>query len=107
MQTKKLHELIQLAKDGKKFKAITRGLAEFLCDWHFKTSDSWSKDSILADWEYQEIRKPEVVEFELDCKEFKQSYALVNQRFGPTNDLYNSLRGKKWKVVCTEVMGEI
>lgn len=105
MQTKKLHELIQLAKEGKQFKATRPGLVDFIWDWDFKDFNSWSKDSILADWEYQEFREPEVVEFELDCQGGRLPiHAMCNLKYGPTPEQYESLVDKKWKAVFTEVM---
>lgn len=97
MKTAKLHELIQLAKEGKQFKATRTGLAEFLYDCDFKTCDSWSIDSILFDWEYQEVREPEVVDFDLTVNdsgflEWHHPGAIIK------------LTGKKWRIVATEIL---
>lgn len=96
---KKLHELIQIAKKGKKFKARHPLLKNLWSENHFLIFETFSKDAIVHDWEYQEIREPQVVEFDLTVNdsgffEWHQPEASIK------------LNGKKWKVVCAEVMDD-
>lgn len=98
MPTKKLHELIKLAKEGKQFIAKT-SFSVPLKEKSFLQKEPWSESFITADWEYQETREPEVVEFDLTVNdsgffEWHQPEASIK------------LNGKKWTVVCTEVMDD-
>jgi len=54
MTTKKLHELIELAHQGKKFKARLPGRSELWPQDHFIDNGGWQKFAITADWEYIE-----------------------------------------------------
>lgn len=99
MKTAKLHQLIEWANQGKKFKAIYECLAEWLNQDDFKTCDVWSTRGIVADWEYQEIKEPEVVEFDVTIHdsvffEWHQPEAIIK------------LSGKKWRIVATEIVEE-
>lgn len=60
MTTKRLHELIELAQNGKKFEAKLVDSSWIISD-HFLESNVWHKSSVTALWEYREIREPRVV----------------------------------------------
>lgn len=105
MKTKKLHELIELAEAGVKFKAkYTNGLeTQEFSQKYFLGALSWRPSLIKIDWEYHEIREPEVVEF--DC------YWIDNKRdpIHPTGAEFSILQEiaeskKRWKVTCTEIV---
>lgn len=101
--TKKLHELIKMAKEGKKFKAF---YDEAIYDEkHFASIITWHWNSVIADWEYQEIREPEVVEFECEFWEENQLGYIIPAGLDIADKL-TPLIGRKWKVVCTEVIDE-
>lgn len=79
MKTAKLHQLIEWANQGKKFKAIYECLAEWLDQDDFKTCDVWSTRGIVADWEYIEFSayqslQQKVSELEANYKELQALY---------------------------------
>ncbi len=106
-QKKYLHEIIQAAKAGKTFKA-----------WHPFTNTqyshetikpnkiSWHTEEICTLWDYEEIKEPEVLEFILNCKTLKPDAALDSDIHGPSNLQYELKKGKKWKCVLTEIVGD-
>lgn len=101
---KKLHELIQLAKEGKKFKAF---YDEAIYDEkHFAIIIAWHWNAVVSDWQYQEIRDPEVVEFVLiEPRKIDPQLARKIPFIGISSDQYHKIMSKeKWKVVCIEVM---
>lgn len=93
MKTAKLHELIQLAKTGKKFKASYD--QAIYNEKYFQSVINWHWNAVLADWEYEEIEEPEVLEFDINANNLFWSFP---------NEMAQKLDGKKWKVVCTEVI---
>lgn len=103
MKTAKLHELIQMAKDGKKFSAEHPLNKSVWNDKEFIDCETYNYKSIVMDWQYEEIREPEVVEFE--CEFLKEDTFGYIVPYGlDISDKIEPLVGKKWKVVCTEVI---
>lgn len=103
MQTKKLHELIEMAQNGKKFKAIHPKNNSVWEDKEFIQCETYNYTSIILDWQYEEIREPEVVEFE--CSFFPDATDKFIIPCGQGLDnILKPMVAKKWKVVCTEVM---
>lgn len=99
---KKLHELIELAEKGVKFKA--RHIEGYWqTEYYFKCSSSvgWTTEEVIHDWKYQEHKEPEVVEFE--CEWFRD-HGIVSPNIHIS--IANRLRDRTWKVVCTEVVDE-
>lgn len=54
----KLHELIQMAKDGKEFKATHPGRCTFSAV-EMLNMDHWYQEDVLADWEIR--KEPRVI----------------------------------------------
>lgn len=95
-ETKMLHELIALAKCGKKFKVKSiYGKAEFTHEQFTNDDERWLVPYITSPWQYEEVREPRVVEFEGDWTMAKFGDAFVNEP---------RLCGAKWKIVATEVI---
>lgn len=97
-----LIELIKKAQAGEKFKAKNPYSILVYYENCFIQIQNWTKESVLADWTI--IKEPEVVEFELDCKEAPPGAAMLKKGNGPNYLQHKRLIGKKWKVVCTEVV---
>lgn len=96
--TKRLHELIELANAGKKFRARAPGMA-WLSEKYF-TEGSFYVHVIAMLWEYEEIKEPRVVEFEaIPSKETNQYAKIWAKELKP-------LIGVKCRVVVTEVIDE-
>lgn len=58
----KLHELIQMAKDGKEFKARTVGNDYYHTQKYFiDDGSSWTTSAILNDWEVDIKKEPRVI----------------------------------------------
>lgn len=104
-QTKMLHELIALANAGKQFRA-SRDYQPFLYDGYFRGRNTWKQDAVMADWEYEEIREPLVVEFELDCQSMNLEAIFDQSSIEAFRKDLRKLNAKKWKIVATEVIGE-
>ena len=67
----KLHELIELAKQGKKFKAFatctkTNGKGPWCKEDWFSDQSVYGSWLVTADWTYEEIREPIKVEWTFD-----------------------------------------
>lgn len=92
MKTYKLHQLIEMALAGKKFKAFRDG-GEFSFD--LTSMRSWNWHEVTADWTVE--FKPEVVEFELSVS----AIGIVNWSVASDS---KKLKGKKWRFVATEVV---
>lgn len=90
---KMLHELIKLAQEGKKFTAKLEGEIIEYGEKHF-IGGGWRDISVIGKWTYKEIKEPQVVEFECIW-----DYSCMDLR-----KKIQSMIGKKWKVVCTEIL---
>lgn len=102
MATKRLHELIELARAGKKFKARILETSWVFDDW-FLSITGYDVSHVMAEWEYIEIREPQVLEFVFDCREHEPDQAMNKDI---TYDTYLSLDKKKWRIVATEILEE-
>jgi len=47
---------------------------------------------------------PEVVEFVLDCKGRSPAQAMDYPETGPTYAQYTKMKGKRWRIVATEIV---
>ena len=106
--TKKLHELIQLAMDGKKFIAynIMFPLNKYTEEF-FMEEKSFGRLSVIIDWDYKEIKEPIKLEFEGFVEEWLNQEGLGNSDMieipKGLDNRPKDLSGKKFKVVMTEV----
>lgn len=76
--TKKLHELIELAKSGKKFSFKATSTISNVTIYNqnsFNGIAVWSENAITADWEYIVEKEPLVVELDVEW---------AKDMFGPT-----------------------
>lgn len=102
-ETKTLKELIELARAGKKFVAFSPKTRIRYYPKDFLGDFVWSSSSIISEWEYEEIREPQVLEFEFDCRKNDPDKAM--NRDVPFST-YKNLCEKKWKIVATEILSE-
>ncbi len=54
------------------------------------------------EWHPSVIKVPQVVEFELDCADVFMSVAVASS--SPSHSKH--LRGKRWKIICTEIQDD-
>ena len=109
MKNKMLHELIQMAKEGKKFEAKSSLVPDIIYNQEYFNQDSggWKNNSVITPWECKEIREPEVLNFKLDCTKVNPSSAFNDEESnGPSYEQWNKMRSKKWKIVATEILDE-
>lgn len=100
-QTKKLHELIELANKGVKFRA-TRGYGLFLFPGDFfNHRNGWSNDQITACWEYEEIKDP--IKSSGIVQWVKESNGIVYP-YGDMGLPMRDLIGKKTKITIEEIV---
>lgn len=98
-KTRMLHQLIELAKAGKKFRARFGDDRDWRNNDYFKGGD-WSAEGITTPWQYEEVREPRVVGFEaIPSKETNQYAKIWAKELLP-------LKGVKCRVVVTEVIDE-
>lgn len=102
MKTVKLHDLILMAKCGKKFRAKRSGITYHLNQTDFKQCDSWGNDAIVADWTYEEIIEPLKLETDVKFLEFCGKEAVRLNIAVPTE-----FGGKTFKMVLTEIQSEV
>lgn len=98
-QTKMLHELIALAREGKKFRARLGSIDVNYNESVFADDEQvWTPEEITEPWEYIEHKEPRNITFYIEngCAETIQDETKIDEVF----------RSGKWKVVCTEVVGE-
>lgn len=98
----KLHELIELSWTGKKFRATHRATSLTYSENDFYQDIMWRGVDITANWEIRYL--PEVVKFSLDCTTLTPPNALNSPTQGPSDEIYEQLDGRKWRMVCTEVL---
>jgi hypothetical protein len=78
-------------------------------EWRWDSHGRWLNISkgedgycIFSDRQYRlKPREPQVVEFELDCREFGPEEAMTQFMLG---EGYRTLEGKRWRIVATEVV---
>lgn len=102
--TKKLHELLSLAKAGKKFRA-TYDYSDAWSEHDILAASSWPVNYITADWTYKEIKDPIKLEFEAKVIRHEYAGCSVNNltlSFGDIGELY--LNGKRFKVTMQELI---
>lgn len=87
MKIYKLHELILMARAGKKFRATYKSYPCWINNRQVLIR-IWDTTSITADWMVE--FEPEVIEFESDNK--SGWICIYNQK----------LAGKRWRIVATE-----
>lgn len=95
--SKMLHELIEMARAGKKFMArrVDSACPVGYNHEHFRHCNGWSSNDVVASWLYEETREPRVVEFTADWTAAKHDDIVT---------MIKGLGGAKWKVVATEVI---
>ncbi len=99
----KLEHLIRMANERKRFAAIHPVTRFMWFTKDFLETTSWDSRSILADWEYEEIRDPEVVEFECEFAELS-SHGLICPHAINLSKILRPMIGKKWKITAVEVV---
>ena len=98
---KMLHELIELAKQGKKFIARLEGESIDYREVYF-CSGGWEDEAVIGQWTYKEIKEPQVVEFE--CIWYRENGSGVMPFGQNIGTKLETLIGKTWKVTCVEVV---
>lgn len=92
-QTKMLHELIELANAGKKFKAKSYyGLEVYYPEDFSKMNERLHSEYIINPWQYEEIKEPR----------FRKE--IVDMRNGNAAMGLEWMNGAKWEIVATEVI---
>lgn len=67
-------------------------------DQEFDEPKSWKAEIFLTDRDFElEPPRPGVVEYSFDCRDNLVSFYL-------SNEIIKKLRGKHWRVVCTEIL---
>lgn len=106
METKMLHELIELAMAGKKFEARCLAIKNnptWVNNEDFIQDFLYGNSSITSKWEYKEILEPQIIEFEGNW--YKDSAGCILPIY--SQETLSKLLDKKWKVVCTEIIEEL
>lgn len=113
MKTKKLHELIELAKAGKKFRASIGNHCVPFSNETFLNFNEWTTYQVMEQWIYEEIVELEIVEIE--SMEFRRlgdfkgavtnpDLLLIGTTWCKGPNSVDKLRGKKWKVRFEEII---
>lgn len=99
----KLHELIEMAKNGEKFKCYLKSDASIIFSNDTLLSiGSFSNVHIMADWVL--VKDLEIIKFVLDCKNHKPNEAMNSKVVGPSFDQWLKMSNKKWFIVATEIV---
>lgn len=107
MTTKKLHELIELAEKGIKFKArMRRKTYPFHSqDFFLNHLIAYKVEDVIADWEYIEHREPLKMEFECEWDERRSTGDIYPHPFKEKDNIVlEKLIGKRTKVIVEEIV---